>query len=281
VTQGTATPKTNTTAVLAVAAGILGFCFWGIGGILAIVLGLAARGEITRAAGRESGAGLAAAGIVLGGLNLGSLAIAIAVGIAMLVRPGAAISVGSSPPPASAPIASAPGVQSAPKSTSPRGALSREHGIRETTLGKIRLVDVNSGTSSLRQALGEQQKAAKGNGERLLVFVVAPNCLPCNGVSLSLRDPRMQAALGGVRVVRLDASEFAAELGALGFPTETVPGFGLLGESLRLADYVHGGEWDADVPENISVVLGPFVRGKYVSRRHRFREPARADETAL
>jgi hypothetical protein len=35
------------------------------------------------------------------------------------------------------------------------------------------------------------------------------------------------------------------------------------------------------VPENISVVLGPFVRGKYVNRRHRFREPARSDETTL
>lgn len=264
-------------------AGVLGYCFWGLGGVLAIVLGLAARGEIARSSGRESGVGLATAGIVLGGLNLASLVIAMAVGIALIARPEARVSFGAtavpSPP---ALVAPAPSTGRAPvPGPAARADVSHEHGIRETSVGKIRLVDVNAGAMRLRQALLEQQKAARSSKETLLVFVAAPNCLPCNGVSLALRDPLMQTALGGVRLVRLDASEFSAELAALGIPTETVPGFALLGESLRPSDYVHGGEWDADIAVNIAPVLGQFVRGKYTTRRHRYREAARPDETTL
>jgi hypothetical protein len=96
-----------------------------------------------------------------------------------------------------------------------------------------------------------------------------------------LRDPAMQTALAGVRLVRVDASEFSAELAMLGIPTDTVPGFALLADSLRPSDFIHGGEWDADVAQNISAVLGPFVRRKYVHRRHPYQEAARPDETAL
>jgi hypothetical protein len=129
--------------------------------------------------------------------------------------------------------------------------------------------------------LSAQKKASDAAGETLLVFVVAPNCLPCNGVTLSLRDARMQKALSGVRMLRVDASEFGAELTALGIPVETVPGFALLGSAERATDYIHGGEWDADVAENIAPVLGAFVQGRYGTRRHPNALPARPDETAL
>jgi hypothetical protein len=157
-----------------------------------------------------------------------------------------------------------------------------EHGVHETQLGKLRLVDVIPGKAGLRHALEGQQKSAQTARERLLLFVVTTNCLPCNGVALALRDSRMQSALGGVRLVRVDVSDFRVELAALGIPTDSVPGFALLStEGLRPMDFVHGGEWDADVPENIAPVLGAFVRGKYTERRHRFRGAQRADETTL
>jgi hypothetical protein len=282
VTPAGLAPKTNTTAILAVFAGLFGSCFCGLGGVLAVVLGLAARGEIARSSGRESGSGLATAGIVLGGINLALVVLGIAVSIAMVARPGAIAGIAPPPAPPHAGVAPAPSAPGIPVPNPPHAApFTRERGTRETAFGKIRVVDPSPGAVSLRTALAEQQKAARAEKETLLVFVVAPNCLPCNGVMLSLRDPRMQSALAGVRLVRLDASEFGAELLSLGVPTETVPGFALLGESLRPTDYVHGGEWDADVPANISPVLGPFVRGKYTTRRHRYREAARPDETAL
>ena len=47
-----------------------------------------------------------------------------------------------------------------------------------------------------------------------------------------------------------------------------VPAFVLLDEHNRPTDYVHGGEWDADIAPNIAPVLGDFMRGQYKQRRH-------------
>ena len=38
-------------------------------------------------------------------------------------------------------------------------------------------------------------------------------------------------------------------------------------------DAIDGGEWDADVPENIAPVLGAFVRGTYKTRREPWKPP--------
>ena len=275
-------PKTNTTAILAMLAGVFGFCFCGLGGVLALVLGLAARAEIARSSGRESGSGLAATAIALGALNLAMVVLGLAISVATLSLPAAVAKLGlPAPAPPSAPVVPSPSARPLPSSREELAPFTREYATRETTFGKIRVVDPSPEAASLRATLAEQQRAALTAKETLLVFVVAPNCLPCNGVMLSLRDARMQAALAEVRLVRIDVSEFGAELVALGVPTETVPGFAFLSASLRPTDYVHGGEWDADIAANISAVLGPFVRGKYTARRHRYREAARPDETAL
>lgn len=272
--------KLNTTALLAAFAGVLGFCFWGIGGVLAIVLGLAARAEIARSAGRESGQAAAIAGIALGALNVASCIIGIAVGIALLARPAAPSSTLAAPK-----VVAAPPVPTASASAAPRAApenASREHSVREARFGSVRLVDVAAAEDkSLRRILENQQRAASLAQERVVLFVVGPNCLPCNGFMLALPDTRMQTALRNVRLVRVDASEFAPDLGALGIPAETVPGFALLAAGQRVSDYVDGGEWDADIAQNIAPVLGPFIQGKYRVRRRHFQSEDRADRTAL
>ncbi|MGC4091434.1 MAG: DUF4190 domain-containing protein [Polyangiaceae bacterium] len=272
--------KTNTTALLAVFAGVAGFCFWGIGGVLAIVLGLAARAEIARSAGREGGSAAAIAGIVLGSLNVASCIIGMAVGIAYLARPAV--------PTASKPVVVAPAPVVAPSAAvrTPRRApetASRDRSIREAMFGSVHVVDVaQAPNQSLRSLLEHQQKSALGAHERMLLFVVGPDCLPCNGVMLALNDSRMQTALNQVRLVRVNASDFAVELGALGIPVETVPGFALItATGQRVSDYVDGGEWDADIAQNIAPVLGAFIQGKYKARRRMFRHEARGDETAL
>lgn len=275
MTLSATTPKTNTTALVAALAGLFGFCFWGVGGVIAIVLGVSARSEIRRAAGNEGGSSLALVGIVLGSVNVASAVIALGVALAVILRPT----------PASGPTIAAPAVTArapAPASSSgaPTESVSRESGIRETVVGAVRLIDIRQPELAFRQVLQKQQREATTQHERLLLFVVSSNCLPCNGVTLALNDRKMQAALAGVRVVRLDVAEFGPELAALGIPTETVPGFVLFEGDLRPSDYVHGGEWDADIAENIAPVLGPFVRGKYTARRHPYRAE-RPDETAL
>ncbi|HET9931443.1 MAG TPA: DUF4190 domain-containing protein [Polyangiaceae bacterium] len=272
--------KLNTTALLAAISGVIGFCFWGIGGVLAIVLGITARTEIARSAGRESGSGAAVAGIALGALNIASCVIAMAVGIAYLARPTPAPTPMPAAPIVAVPTTTAPSPRT-PKS-SPSENATRERTPAEARFGTVRLVDVStSSEKSLRRVLEREQRAASAANERLVVFVVGPNCLPCNGVMMSLGDPRMQRALPRVRLLRVDASEFGADLGALGVPADTVPGFALLGAGQRVTDYVDGGEWDADVAQNIAPVLGAFIEGKYRVRRRQYQSEERPDQTAL
>ncbi|MFZ5897343.1 MAG: DUF4190 domain-containing protein [Myxococcota bacterium] len=272
--------KTNTTALLAAFAGVLGFCFWGIGGVLAIVLGLAARAEIARSAGREGGNAAAIVGIVLGGVNIASCIIGVAVGIALLARPAAPAPM-AHPTPAPVPVPTTVPSSRRPNRTPPENA-SREQAVREAMFGSVRVVDVTpAADKSLRRILEAQHKAASDADERLILFVVAADCLPCNGFMLALGDKRMQSALRQVRLVRVDANEYAPELSALGIPTDTIPGFALIAGGRRVSDYVDGGEWDADIAQNIAPVLGAFIQGKYRVRRHRFRGEERADETAL
>jgi hypothetical protein len=91
----------------------------------------------------------------------------------------------------------------------------------------------------------------------------------------------MQTALSSVRLVRLNIFDFGFDLRRLNLPTEKIPGFVLLTAQNRPLDYVHGGEWDDDVPENIAPVLKEFVRGRYTHRRDPWRGEPRDDETFL
>lgn len=271
--------RTSSTAVIALLLGLFSFaCLWGIGGVLAVVLGIAARQEIARSEGRLRGSGLATAAVALGVVHL----VAIVIGTGVLVafwarpeRPSAALR----PSPIAVPGPRPP--RAKPRASEELGGLTRDSGVRETELGQVTLVDIHPGVESLRTALDAQRMRAERHGRRVLLFTVVSPCAPCNGVALSLRDERMQKALSGVRLVRVDIREFAADLRALGVPIDTYPGFSLLAPSNRPLDYVHGGEWDADVAPNIAPVLSAFVRGTYLERRHPWEGLERPDQTAL
>lgn len=64
--------KTNGMAVASMVLGIL--CLYGIGSVLALVFGYQAKAQIERSGGRESGRGMAIAGIVLGWIGIGLMA---------------------------------------------------------------------------------------------------------------------------------------------------------------------------------------------------------------
>lgn len=71
---------TNGLAIASLVLGIL-WLYW-IGSILALVFGYVAKGQIDRAAGRQSGRGLAIAGIVLGWIGVAVLVLVVVVAIA-------------------------------------------------------------------------------------------------------------------------------------------------------------------------------------------------------
>jgi Domain of unknown function (DUF4190)/Uncharacterised protein family UPF0547 len=85
---GVAQPATKTNG-LAIASLVLGIVWaYGLGSILALVFGFLAKGQIDRSNGRETGRGMAIAGIVLGSIG---------VGLILLVIIAAASSSSSSP----------------------------------------------------------------------------------------------------------------------------------------------------------------------------------------
>jgi len=278
--------RLNATALLALLVGLFGtICFfWGIAGIGAIVLGVVAYSEIRRSEGRQHGQGLAIAGIVLGALHLLALGIGLAALFAFSGRPTPLFASGPGrapkylPPPKPVPATPSPAPTSAPERP---GSATREEGTLTTRVGKVTLVDPGVETKGLHALLESQATAASSEREKLVLWISAVDCAPCNGVSIALRSKRMQEALAGVRFVRVDAADYRAELVKLGLPIDVTPGFAIIGSGGTPADYVNGGEWDADIPENIAPVLGSFVRGTYRARRNAWTGPRRGDETAL
>lgn len=277
-------PTTSAMAIWALVLGVLGFtCIPAVGGLLALTLGLVAKGEISRSEGTRSGAGLAIGGALLGALNL----VVSILGLAGLLFWAGSPTPSASPSPPSPVVAPAPTPTFfPPPSPSPAPVASgtpssRQGGVIISRVGKVELVDLDGDIPSFGRELEAQRKGAAKDGKKVVLWVVVDDCLPCNGVAASLPDAKMQVALEQVRLVRVNARDFGQELTFLGIPVAKVPGFALLGEANRPVDYVNGGEWDEDIARNIAPVLGNFVRGRYDKRRDPWRGSRREDETAL
>jgi len=72
---------------LAIASLVLGIVWlWGVGSILALVLGYTARNQIRDTGGRQGGNGMAIAGIVLGWIGVGIILLLIAALVLATVR---------------------------------------------------------------------------------------------------------------------------------------------------------------------------------------------------
>jgi len=73
-----------------------------------------------------------------------------------------------------------------------------------TAIGRITLVDPGRSAHPLHRLLEHEHAQADRTNAKLLLWVTAPGCGPCAGVAAALDDPRMQEALAGMRVVRLN-----------------------------------------------------------------------------
>jgi hypothetical protein len=153
--------------------------------------------------------------------------------------------------------------------------------VRERHIGDITLVDVGAEIPSLDEELDRQRGLSMRTHERLLVWLVVPDCKSCSAVESALSSTEVQHALGKARLVRLDAVEFLAELSRIGVPMEVFPAFVLLGRDGHAADYLHDGEWDDDIPEDIAPVLKSFVEGTYSRRRSPWHGGLHEDETPI
>lgn len=259
-------------------------------GPVALALGLVARHHARRARSSAGGARAATAGIVIGVLStVACCTLAFLIATAEWDRPLPRWPALARPAPVQAPglpLSRESGSSSMENAADPSPLPQQEGppdgaGVATRRIGAIVLVDVGPTVRSLSDELHRQERAAEEQGRRTLLWLVAPDCAPCSGVASSLEDARMQRALASVRLVRVDATEFAAELAPLGIPTGFAPGFALLGLQGQAVDYIHGGEWDGDVPENVAPVLESFISGTLVRRRHPWRGGPRTDETPI
>jgi hypothetical protein len=64
-------PSTNGLAVASLVLGLVGWMFCGVGSVLAVIFGFVSQSQIAASQGRQSGAGMAKAGIVLGFVGIG------------------------------------------------------------------------------------------------------------------------------------------------------------------------------------------------------------------
>ncbi len=155
----------------------------------------------------------------------------------------------------------------------PRPNLPKDGTVPKDTVtterAKITVVTLGIAEKSIKSALMREIANARAEGEDVMVMTLRTGCEPCEGVLKSLDDPRMQAALEKVRIVVVDLI-FHEELSALHISVDGVPGFSLLAADATPRDAVDGGEWGADIAENIAPVLGPFVRGNYKQRKKPF-----------
>ncbi|MCC6555212.1 MAG: DUF4190 domain-containing protein [Polyangiaceae bacterium] len=254
--------ETSTLAVSSVVAALL---LGPVGAVAAIVLGWAARREIHEAPGRRGGYGLATAGLALGV----ALTVAWGAALPLVVWTWRAhreqlVDIERTVEAVSAPQV-APSGQTPPAAESPAGSVPARTAIQR--VGAVTVVDVGVDASSLSEELARQRAEAFGLGEKVLVMTTRGPCDPCRGVETSLRDPLMQTALHGVRLIRVDIDVFKDDLEELKVPAIRYPGFFLLSLDLTPQDGIDGGEWDDDIAQNIAPVLGAFVRGQYTRRR--------------
>jgi hypothetical protein len=282
-------PVTSGSAITALVFAILGFvCLPAVGGLLALTFGIVAKGEIARSNGTRTGSGMSIVAIVLGALNVVGSVLGLALFLAFLDSPSSSSSSSTPSPayrppryPVPSPVPTSPTPTPPLVSPGSNSGASRDTGVVSTKIGNIDLIDVGNGVRSLSAELDNQRTLAQKDGDKLVMWVVMDDCQPCNGVAASLSDPKLQAALANIRLVRVNVRDFQADLKYLGVPADKFPGFVLLGPTNRPTDYVNGGEWDEDIPRNIAPVLGNFVKGSYTKRREPWRGVKRDDETTL
>jgi hypothetical protein len=241
-------------AVISLVLGILcvagTLCGLGLSlGVPAIVLGALAHRDISRSGGKTSGSGLATTGIILG--SIGSTVFVGWVGMvaaAMFVSgatPGSLSPIQLLKPPVVATSASRPVVAA--------------------------VVELHPSGGALRAQLVSQASSAQRAGEEVLVETSISSCEPCAEIALAAEDPTVRDALSKVRLLRVDVSEFRAELAGLRMNEPTVPWFYLLDARGQPRDAISADEWDDNDAENIAPVLGAFVRGTLQPRRTSWR----------
>lgn len=253
-------PSTDAKAVVALVLGILSllgtFCWMGAPlGIPAIVFGMLAHRDIRKSEGLAGGGGMATTGITLG--SIGTLLFAGWMGFLVY----AAVS-SHAPGPTAAP---------APPPLPPTTAPATTATVPPGGWGAIHVVDLHASSTSLRAQLAAEETSARAAGETVLVETTARACTACGEIARAMREPDLQTVLAKVRLVRVDATEFASQLPSTGMNEPSLPWFYVLDARGETRDAISADEWDDNDAEEIAPVLEAFLDGKLRSRKRAWR----------
>lgn len=144
---------------------------------------------------------------------------------------------------------------------------------QEQKVGDVTVVELGVKEPNLQQALTRELRTAKADNKEVMVMTTRGGCIPCAGFLSSVADARMQSVLSNVRLVVVGVEVFGEELIGLSYPVDTLAGFFLISADGQPRDGINGGEWDADIAQNIAPVMQPFLRGSYRTRKHPFSRP--------
>jgi hypothetical protein len=136
--------------------------------------------------------------------------------------------------------------------------------FKTADIGAVEVRVVANRHGNLAPALAEAAKA----GKPIVLQTRFRKCDACDEFQNALSDAKMQDALRGVTLVRVEVDTFRGELATMKVETQSAPWFYTLDATLKPTDGISGGEWDENVPANMAPVLGAFVKGTLAVRRN-------------
>ena len=243
--------KATVSLVLGIVSLVFVCCYLGLFvGIPAVVVGSLARRDIRRSNGGLGGAGVALAGIITGGIGAAINIIQIVAYVAMFVL--AAKSAPPAPTPYPYPTAptAAPFATTAPVPTNTPPA----------SYGALPVTTVVAGVP-LRNQLAREALRAHTAGAKLVVMTTAPWSNDADEIEKTMTDPRMQFALAGSRIVRVDADAFKSDLALLSMERPDVPWFFLVDTSLKIIESTSADAWSENTAANIAPAMKKLVEG--------------------
>lgn len=125
----------------------------------------------------------------------------------------------------------------------------------------------------LHTRLMTRAKNAEVLNQNLFVYVGHAELPPCAAFDDALTNPRLQAAIDGVQLIRIDVSDWVQHeqiVNEAGIATSTVPAFYEIGlDGLATGRKITGAAWTEDTAECMAPPLEAFFRDCIGRRLHR------------
>lgn len=132
-----------------------------------------------------------------------------------------------------------------------------------TEMGGYMLVYIHLYEGAFNDLLAEHARRAAALGQQPIAYFTAHWCPSCRVLSdgLSEQHPALVEAFEGVYLICINVDEWGWGVPGSDFPrVEAIPAFYRLDNNGRYTgDSIDGSAWEADTPENIARVMGPWL----------------------